>query len=146
VHWLATWDLTDLTYTETPGAIYSILEPTLGVVNACLPTIKPAMKKILELDTPNSSQHDSETKGLSNQNLCRKYGAEAKGNSMQDFDRLEDEFPLDCVVIEGHLGSGVSSYNIITINGELILDTSTQAIVWGEARDITPPTLPELEG
>ncbi|OTA81611.1 hypothetical protein M434DRAFT_44502, partial [Hypoxylon sp. CO27-5] len=45
VLWLNSWDLSDLTYTVTPGAIYSVLEPTLGAVNACLPTIKPAIKR-----------------------------------------------------------------------------------------------------
>lgn len=30
VIWLWTWDLADMTYTVTPGAIYSVLEPTLG--------------------------------------------------------------------------------------------------------------------
>ncbi|PWY88123.1 hypothetical protein BO94DRAFT_423334, partial [Aspergillus sclerotioniger CBS 115572] len=46
VVWLWTWNLADLTYTVTPGAIYSVLEPTLGVVNACLPTIKPAITEL----------------------------------------------------------------------------------------------------
>ncbi|KAI5927096.1 hypothetical protein F4810DRAFT_652294 [Camillea tinctor] len=46
VLWAYTWDLNDFTYTVTPGAIYSVIEPTLGVVNACLPTIKPAIKKV----------------------------------------------------------------------------------------------------
>lgn len=50
VIWLWTWDLTDITYTVTPGAIYSVLEPTLGVVNACLPLIKPSMTKIFGND------------------------------------------------------------------------------------------------
>ena len=46
VIWLWTWDLADMTYNVTPGAIYSVLEPTLGVVNACLPTIKPAITEL----------------------------------------------------------------------------------------------------
>lgn len=43
VLWLGEWDTEDLTYTVRPLAIYSILEPALGIVNACLPTIKPAL-------------------------------------------------------------------------------------------------------
>lgn len=46
VIWLWNWNLADLTYTVTPGAIYSVLEPTPGVVNACLPTIKPAITEL----------------------------------------------------------------------------------------------------
>lgn len=48
--WLKNWDITDLTYTVTPGACWSVLEPTLGVVNACLPTIRPSLRKILNKD------------------------------------------------------------------------------------------------
>ncbi|KAI0845129.1 hypothetical protein F5Y00DRAFT_247109 [Daldinia vernicosa] len=40
------WDLTDITYSNVRLNIYSELEPTLGVVNACLPTIKPALNFI----------------------------------------------------------------------------------------------------
>lgn len=46
VIWLWTWNLADMTYNVTPGAIYSVLEPNLGVVNACLPTIKPAVNQL----------------------------------------------------------------------------------------------------
>jgi hypothetical protein len=46
VIWLWNWNLADLTFTVTPGAIYSVLEPTLGVVNACLPTIRPALTEL----------------------------------------------------------------------------------------------------
>ncbi|MCJ1266488.1 hypothetical protein MMC22_006373 [Lobaria immixta] len=48
--WLAHWDLTDFTYTTAPGACWSILEPALGVVNACLPTMRPALQKIINND------------------------------------------------------------------------------------------------
>ena len=50
VLWLKHWDLTDLTYGATPGACWSILEPTLGVVNACLPTMRPSLRKIFNKD------------------------------------------------------------------------------------------------
>ncbi|OTA98713.1 hypothetical protein M426DRAFT_103609 [Hypoxylon sp. CI-4A] len=44
--WLINWDLTDSTYGVGPGTIYGGLEPTLGIVNACLPVMKPALKRI----------------------------------------------------------------------------------------------------
>ncbi|KAI0433463.1 hypothetical protein F5Y09DRAFT_298977 [Xylaria sp. FL1042] len=43
---LVSWNLDDVTYAFTQIAIYSIVEPTLGVVNACLPVIKPALQAI----------------------------------------------------------------------------------------------------
>ncbi|KAI5923169.1 hypothetical protein F4810DRAFT_226154 [Camillea tinctor] len=46
VIWLHNWQFDDMTYTVIPGAIYSILEPTLGVINACLPTMRPVLRKI----------------------------------------------------------------------------------------------------
>ncbi|KAI0601485.1 hypothetical protein F4775DRAFT_582067 [Biscogniauxia sp. FL1348] len=46
VIWLHNWHLDDMTYTVTSVAIYSILEPTLGVINACLPTIRPVLKRL----------------------------------------------------------------------------------------------------
>ncbi|KAL2255470.1 hypothetical protein VTK26DRAFT_3288 [Humicola hyalothermophila] len=46
VVWLRARDLSDMTYSVTPGVIYAMLEPTLGIVNACLPTIKPAVNKL----------------------------------------------------------------------------------------------------
>ncbi|KAI0869288.1 hypothetical protein GGS24DRAFT_505940 [Hypoxylon argillaceum] len=46
VMWLINLNLNDLTYSVVPGVIYSVLEPTLGIVNACLPTIRPATKRM----------------------------------------------------------------------------------------------------
>ncbi|KAI1487872.1 hypothetical protein F5X96DRAFT_686403 [Biscogniauxia mediterranea] len=46
VVWLQNWHLDDMTYTVTAGAIYTILEPTLGVINACLPTMRPVLKRL----------------------------------------------------------------------------------------------------
>ncbi|KAI1277328.1 hypothetical protein F5Y07DRAFT_407791 [Xylaria sp. FL0933] len=43
---LRNWDLNDVTFGSAQISIYSSLEPTLGVVNACLPTIKPALYKL----------------------------------------------------------------------------------------------------
>lgn len=50
VLWLKHWDLTDFTYTVVPGACWSVLEPALGVVNACLPTIRPVLQKVFNKD------------------------------------------------------------------------------------------------
>jgi hypothetical protein len=41
-------DLTDVTYTIVLDNIMSALEPTLGVINACLPLLQPIIPKISE--------------------------------------------------------------------------------------------------
>lgn len=45
---IVSWDLDDSTYTGTSTTIYTILEPTIGVVNACLPTTLPALRKLFK--------------------------------------------------------------------------------------------------
>lgn len=44
--WLQNWDTTDVVYSSTRGVYWTTLEPTLGVVNACLPVMRPALRKI----------------------------------------------------------------------------------------------------
>lgn len=48
--WLRDWEHTDLTYTVELGACWTTLEPALGVVNACLPTIRPVLRKVFNKD------------------------------------------------------------------------------------------------
>lgn len=90
--WIHTWDQSDLTYNVTPGAIYFVLEPTLGVVNACLPTIKPAVMKIFGPRALGTTVSD-------HQILCRPR-KKVKGNITRDLERLNDEFPLHEIRIE----------------------------------------------
>lgn len=105
VIWLQTWDLTDMTYTVTPGAIYSVVEPTLGVVNACLPTIKPAIHKIIGRqsapgtgsNTKDSHMHSSGSRNLRpSQNPSK--GPYGNGHMQYarpgGFERLEDDITL----------------------------------------------------
>lgn len=94
--WLLNWDLADMTYTVTPGAIYSILEPTLGVVNACLPTIKPAINKMVGASTWNWT-----TRGYSSNNK-KASSAASKDRKIpsavnREFVRLDDDIPLTSV-------------------------------------------------
>lgn len=101
--WLYTWDLSDLTYTVTPGAIYTVLEPTLGVVNACLPTIKPAIVKLFGSKALNWTRHDrSKNSGRSGSTpqASGRSQRKVKGNITRDFERLDDEFPLNEIRIE----------------------------------------------
>lgn len=45
IFYISTLDVNDITF-DGPSTIWSILEPTLGVVNCCLPTLRPAFKKL----------------------------------------------------------------------------------------------------
>jgi hypothetical protein len=45
--YLHNMDLLDLSYSGAALARWSVLEPTLGVVNACLPVMRPVLQKLL---------------------------------------------------------------------------------------------------
>lgn len=87
-----TWDQSDLTYSGTIGTILTVLEPTLGVVNACLPTIMPAVKELF-------GPRDLTLAGRAPQVPCRPL-QKVKGNITRDIERLDDEFPLYEIRIE----------------------------------------------
>ncbi|KAH8600631.1 hypothetical protein B0O99DRAFT_736691 [Bisporella sp. PMI_857] len=101
VLWLQSWDLADMTYTVAPGAIYSVLEPSLGVVNANLPAIMPAVHMLLGLRRNGGGSKGSTriNKGLyiSHDN---KLPSSIKG-AMQDrpdgFECLNDNVPLTVI-------------------------------------------------
>lgn len=86
------WDQNDLSYDGTAGTIFAILESTLGVVNACLPTIMPAVTKLFgpRALTPASRAPQVPCRPLQN----------VKGNITRDIERLDDEFPLYEIRIE----------------------------------------------
>jgi hypothetical protein len=91
VIWLNSWDLTDMTYTVTPGAIYSVLEPTLGVVNACLPTIKPAVSKIFGHQSTGAPSTGN-IASIDSRNIRKSQNS--KGLYTRQFERLEDDVTL----------------------------------------------------
>ncbi|KAI1075918.1 hypothetical protein F5B20DRAFT_558382 [Whalleya microplaca] len=94
------WDLTDATYTTTGVAVYSILEPTLGVVNACLPTIKPAIRRLF-VNVPLSSAHKSPRSTV--QSVSVRTARDRKRLPLDDdaygvdFVRHEDNIPLTTI-------------------------------------------------
>jgi len=113
---IAKWDLDDVTYTVILVQIYTVLEPVLGVVNTCLPTIKPAMlaiagRKPNQLDTPPkhsvttwlSSRKGSRAAG-SNQRKLHGHEIDTTLARTQDFERLDDDVPLTEIVVRGGPG------------------------------------------
>ncbi|KAI1134209.1 hypothetical protein F5Y05DRAFT_422792 [Hypoxylon sp. FL0543] len=93
---ILSWDMTDATYTTTGVALYSILEPTLGVVNACLPTIKPAL---IRISKSVSRSPVYKTKSLPESRRSRTAGGciqppESSNMKYNGFERLGDSIPL----------------------------------------------------
>lgn len=99
---LATWDLTDITWTTTDVSIYSILEPNLGVVNACLPTIRPAVVKAFGRCLPASwsvTQGSKGSKGSKGTNRSSRVPNEGTPHFRsvtgdRGFERLDDDILL----------------------------------------------------
>lgn len=90
-------DLTDVTSSCAPLALWTVLEPTLGVVNACLPVMRPALQKIFGSDAilwTLLSTRSSESKSSKGSKLL---GSSFKGDNMvdagreNDFQRLYDD-------------------------------------------------------
>ncbi|CAI6019504.1 unnamed protein product [Clonostachys chloroleuca] len=120
VIWIWNWDLTDLTYTVVPIAIWSALEPALGVVNACLPTMMPALTYMFGPGIFGFSRSGN-SEGLSGKSKEALPSHESRGNFSnnrkpvnRDFERLEDEFPLTDIHVDSssnftnHSGGGIT--------------------------------------
>ena len=102
------WDLDDVAYSSTEVSIYSVLEPCLGVVNACLPTIQPALKRIFGPGIAVWSTQDSNgTPNLMDTKIVRNRERHHQQQQQQHaslsftsdqhrrhFERLEDDIPL----------------------------------------------------
>ena len=50
----------DFTYTVTNDALWSFLEPSLGIVNVCLPVLPPVLKKVPLLSLLTSTRRSME--------------------------------------------------------------------------------------
>ena len=48
VIWFKNWVLVDMSYTSVGSDYWSILEPSLGIVNACLPTMQPVLRLLFK--------------------------------------------------------------------------------------------------
>ena len=106
-------DTADLTYTAVPAHIYSVLEPTLGIISACLAIMRPLFEKILPKQFLKSSvrsiskQHKVKETTTAKKNgtmlgiPMKDYfnsrpsvdvgGERGREKSLNDFHRLDDE-------------------------------------------------------
>lgn len=121
--------MNDITYSAADVSVYSVLEPTLGIINVCLPTIRPAMLALAGKDPrkghsvagyssgKNSSwNYQSKGSGPASKKRSRLQGS----GEDTEFDRLDDEFPLTTLVE----GAGPRSGAAITAQnpGEITIE------------------------
>ncbi|KAI1366368.1 hypothetical protein F5Y08DRAFT_136854 [Xylaria arbuscula] len=112
------WDLTDPTYTGTGITAYSILEPTLGVVNACLPTLRPALGMLFKNGPFSLGQwtlHGSRTVTGKTTKTTR---------NSHHFERIKENVPLHNIRVASNRQSARSQGNNITVLREWDVDRS----------------------
>ncbi|ROW16455.1 hypothetical protein VPNG_02754 [Cytospora leucostoma] len=113
---VAHWDLNDITYSSSGVSVYSVLEPTLGIINICLPTIRPAMLAIAGRNP--GKGHSVPAYSIENESGWNYHGkgsgmiseqARLQSNvddlPMTQLDRLGDEFPPTTRVACGRSGA-----------------------------------------
>lgn len=91
---LARLDLNDLTYNLAKVAVWTGLEPMLGIINACLPVIQPVVKRVLESNVfSRSSRNRSNSKVWTSSSS--KPGKKSNTGDINSFHRLEEtSYPL----------------------------------------------------
>ncbi|KAI0486179.1 hypothetical protein F4859DRAFT_469347 [Xylaria cf. heliscus] len=92
VIWVSNWNLSDLTFGVVNVTIYTILEPFLGVVNACLPVIKPALIRMFGPGAQIRSIRKYATWKTTNTSVTQERGLPPSHRA--NFDQLHDEIPL----------------------------------------------------
>lgn len=121
--------MNDITYYAADVSVYSVLEPTLGVINICLPTIRPAMLAIAGKNprkghsvTGHSSGKDASWNSRTKDSGPASRRARVQGNvddlQLTEFDRTDDEFPLTTRVEGGPSNADTRGKNPMEITVE----------------------------
>lgn len=120
-----------MTYAVTPGSIYSVLEPTLGVVSACLPAVKPVIIHLLGPGTLNWGRRDAASKDLSGEaSVWNRRNGPIKGNITCDIERLDDEIRLHKVRDEHSRDSlAASGTTLLSMEREFTVHRSEETMV-----------------
>jgi hypothetical protein len=90
---LARFDLANLTYELSKVALWTGLEPMLGIINACLPVIQPVLKKVVESKIFSRSSRGAKSSKYWNSSSSK--GRKSNPGDINSFHRLEDPaYPL----------------------------------------------------
>lgn len=108
-------DLADFTYSAAALSRWSVLEPTLGIVNACLPLLRPVIRQIRKAGILSSMQ--GTTNASEESNMERRFFSSSKRTSChtneidtRSFRRLADPYPLeDDPVVRSQIAIGKAS-------------------------------------
>ena len=115
VLWVAKLDMNDLLFGVGEGTIWSGLEPLLGISNACLPVMKPALIRIFPTQalgwtkkTISSVKRSTVATGQGS------HPSSTGDNPGHGFERLGDEIPLTNVSAHrrGHMKQSGDSITI----------------------------------
>lgn len=109
---IANWDLDDVTYSAAGVSVYSVLEPTLGVINVCLPTIRPAIlaltrraprrvHSVVGYPTGKESTWHYKSNGSALTSKRTRSQGDVEDVPMAGFDRPDDELLLTARVERG---------------------------------------------
>jgi hypothetical protein len=99
-------DLVDFTYASADLALWSVLEPTLGVVNASLPVFRPVLARIFnssKFDWARTSAGSRRAQGTgegsdrSKQTPLWRDKLQSNSEGSKHFKRLPDAYPLDTI-------------------------------------------------
>ena len=118
---------TDPTISGAIVAQWSILEPTLGIVNSCFPTIRPVLhkygpsfawtKRTTNKDSPGIHKTQSTPSPLSS-----KVSPSSTISGKKQFQRLEDDiYPLQEIYVSGNKASpSILKYSALGVDGIVV--------------------------
>lgn len=118
-----------MTYTVISVQIYTVLEPTLGIVNTCLPTIKPAIltirgKRLNPLNTPPRYMTINGAPS-SKRKMMGNHEQDITLVGTQNFGRMDNEVPLTGITIQGDSGEARPEYGTdIAIERRWMVETT----------------------
>ena len=92
IKYLSSVDLQNITYSVAPAWLFTLLEPMLGILNACLPVIRPAITKLSRNTKMPSSKHSRSKASTSAKNSSH---GQSSGFTPKRFQRLDEHaYPL----------------------------------------------------
>ncbi|PVI01621.1 hypothetical protein DM02DRAFT_627521 [Periconia macrospinosa] len=139
VIYVAKMDLTDFAYASVDLSIWSVLEPTLGIVNACLPVLRPIIARLMNSPafvwarttvwgSTKSASQGTELTFDKNRKSGWKGMLSSNKPDAKDFKKIRDPYALDTVNLVGndprddielsnHSGIGTETYGGGIVHG-----------------------------